>query len=132
MPSVERTEPPRPPRLRGLRYLGGHPAAPDELDRIDMTFDDVGVRFERHGHVLGVVVWDDVVDLAADTTLTTERMTVPRVLVFGIYAALFKRRDRHVLLRLQDRRGAWVFEVDGITLHELRAGIDAIHAAHLV
>ena len=43
----------RPLVLRDLHYLGGHPAAPGELDRIDMFFDNHGIRFERAGERLG-------------------------------------------------------------------------------
>ena len=121
----------RAPRLRGLRYLGGHPAAPSDLDRIDMTFDSVGVRLERRGDELGVVPWNDVIELSADAESTTKRMTVPRVWLLGIVAAVFRKRERRVLLRLQDGRGAWVFEVDGISLGDLRAGIDAIRSANV-
>jgi hypothetical protein len=123
MPLVEGQ---RTPKLRGLHYLGGHPAAPSELDRIDVSFDSVGVRFERRGTELGVVRWDDVQDLSADAVLTTYRMTLPRVWFLGVLAAVFPKRDRHVLLRLADRRGAWVFEVDGISLSDLRTGIASI------
>ena len=53
-------------------------------------------------------------------------MTLPRVWLLGVLAALFKRRDRMVLLRVLDRRGAWLLEVEGVTLHELRLGLDTI------
>jgi hypothetical protein len=123
MPLVEGQ---RTPKLRGLRYLGGHPAAPSELDRIDASFDSVGVRFERRGTELGLVRWDDVQDLSADAVLTTYRMTLPRVWFLGVLAAAFPKRERRVLLRLADRRGAWLFEVDGISLSDLRTGIALI------
>ena len=58
-------------------------------------------------------------------------MTVPRVWLLGIFAAAFRKRERRVLLRLQDGRGAWVFEVDGISLGDLRTGIDAIRSANV-
>lgn len=119
------------PRLQGLRYLGGHPAAPRELNGIDMMFDEVGVRFDRRGEELGVVPWDELRDLSADAALSVDRMTVPRVFLLGMLAALFKKQERRVLLRLQDNRGSWIFEVDGINLRDLRAGIDAIRSAHV-
>jgi len=46
--------------------------------------------------------------------------------------AAFKKRQRRVLLRLQDRRRAWLFEVDGISLNDLRAGTEAIRSTYVV
>ncbi len=114
--------------LRGLDYLGGHPAAPSELDHIDMFFDHHGITFERAGERLGTIPWAQVVDLSVDAQPTTSRMTVPRVWLLGVFAALFKKRERRVLLRLSDPRGAWVFSVEGIGLRELREGIATIRA----
>jgi len=116
--------------LRGLDYLGGHPVAPSELDRIDMVFDHDGVTFERAGERLGSIPWAEVVDLSVDAEQTTSRMMVPRVWLLGVFAALFKKRERRVLLRLADPRDAWVFSVEGISLRELRAGIATIRDRH--
>jgi hypothetical protein len=121
----------RTPVLRNLHYLGGHPAAPSELDRIDMVFNDHGITFARAAERLGFVPWSEVVDLSADAEVTTERTTAPRIMLLGILAAWFTRRERRVLLRLADHRGAWVFAVEGISLSELRAGITTIRRRHL-
>lgn len=117
--------------LRGLRYLGGHPAAPHELDRVDMFFDDTGVSFERGRDQLGVIPWDNVHDLTADAESTSTRMTVPRVWFLGIFATLFQKRERHVLLRVADGRGAWLFAVEGISLADLRSGMDQLRRRYL-
>lgn len=117
--------------LRGLRYLGGHPAAPQGLDRVDMFFDDAGVSFERGREQLGVITWDDIHGLTADAESTSTRMTLPRVWFFGILATLFQKRERHVLLRVADRRGAWLFAVEGISLADLRSGIDQLRRRYL-
>ena len=121
----------RAPVLRDLHYLGGHPAAPSELDRIDMVFDDHGITFARAAERLGFIPWPDVVDLSVDADFTTDRTTAPRIMLLGIFAAWFTRRERRVLLRLADHRGAWVFAVEGISLNELRAGIATIRRRHL-
>jgi hypothetical protein len=118
----------RMPQVRDLHYLGGHPAAPHELDHIDVTFDASGVRYARRDHLLGTIAWAALVDIGADAVTTTSRMTVPRVWLLGVFAALFKKRDRSVLLRVQDRRGAWLFAVEGITRNDLRLGLDTIRA----
>lgn len=117
--------------LRGLHYLGGHPAAPNELDRVDMSFDAAGVTFERGHDELGAVPWSKVHDLSVDAESATSRMTVPRVWLFGVFAILFRKTERHVLLRLADERGAWVFEVDGITIGDLRAGITELRQRYV-
>lgn len=117
--------------LRELEYLGGHPAAPSPLDRIDMYFDDAGVRFERKADHLGSIPWDRVRDLTAEAEVVTSRVTGPRVWLFGIFAMLVPRRERRVLLRLADDRGGWLFHVDGIGLDEIRAGLDRIRRRHL-
>ena len=118
------------PRLRGLHYLGSHPAARAELDHVDITFDEAGIHFARRAESLGTIAWHDLVDLAADADTTTSRVTLPRVWLLGLYAFLFKKRERRVLLRIQDRRGAWLFTADGIALDELRHGFAAIRARH--
>lgn len=118
--------------LRDPRYLGGHPAAPAALDRIDVHFEETGVRFDRRGEQLGTISWDRVRDLTADAESVRSRMTVPRVWFLGIFAALFPRRDRSVLFRLADDRGALLFEVDGIGLDELREGLVEIRRRHLL
>ena len=112
--------------LRGLHYLGGHPGAPNELDGIDMFFDELGITFERAGERLGSIPWGQVVDLSVDASSTTRRMTLPRVWLLGVYAFLFQKRERRVFLRLVDPWGAWLFSVGGISLNELRAGIATI------
>jgi hypothetical protein len=101
--------------LRGLHYLGGHPGAPSELDRLDMIFDDGGIHFQRAGERLGSIPWDEVVDMSVDAESATRHMTVPRVWLLGVFAALVKKRERRVLLRVADRGGAWMFSVDGIS-----------------
>ena len=116
--------------LRSLRYLGGHPSAPSELDRVDVFFDVDGIEFKRKHERLGSIPWDEVTDLSADAESTTRRMTVPRVWLLGVFAALFPTRERHVLLRVSDRRGPWMFEVSGIRLGELRKGIAKIRRQH--
>ena len=118
------------PRLRDLYYLGGHPAARAELDHVDVTFDDAGIHFARRAEPLGSIVWDDRVDLAADADTTTSRMTLPRVWLLGVFAFLFKKRERRVLLRIQDRRGSWLFTADGIALDDLRSGLSTIRDRH--
>jgi hypothetical protein len=95
-----------------------------------MFFDDRGITFERAGERLGSIPWDQVVDISVDAEPTTRRMTVPRVWFLGIFAAFFKKRERHVLLRVADPRGAWLFAVEGISLNELRAGIAAIRGRY--
>jgi hypothetical protein len=112
--------------LRDLHYLGGHPDAPRELDRIDTFFDDHGVSFMRRGERLGSIRWDQVVDLSVDAEYTTTRVSVPVVWLLGVFAALFPRRERRVLLRVADPRGAWMFAVEGISLSELRGGVATI------
>jgi hypothetical protein len=57
-------------------------------------------------------------------------MTLPRVWLLGVYAFLFQKRERRVLLRIQDRRGAWLFTADGIAFDELRSGLQAIRTRH--
>jgi hypothetical protein len=114
--------------LRDLHCLGGHPAAPNELDRIDMFFDSHGISFKRAGERLGSVPWAKVVDLSVDATFTPDRMTLPRLWLFGWFAYFFKKRE--VLLRLADARGAWVFSVEGISLSELRTGIAKLRRLH--
>jgi hypothetical protein len=121
----------RAPVLRDLHYLGGHPAAPSELDRIDMVFNGDGITFARASERLGFVPWREVVDLAVVADFTTDRTTAPRIMLLGTFAAWFKRQERRVLLRLADHRGAWVFAVEGISLNELRAGIATIRRRHL-
>jgi hypothetical protein len=116
--------------LRDPHYLGGHPAAPSELDRIDMFFDNHGIRFQRAGERLGSIPWDQVVDLSVDAEYTTTRVSVPIVWLLDIFAALFPRRERRVLLRFADPRGAWMFAVEGISLSELRRGIATIRRRH--
>jgi hypothetical protein len=112
--------------LRSLQYLGGHPDAPSELNRIDTFFDDHGITFVRAGERLGSIPWDQVVDLSVDAEFTTTRVSVPLVWLLGVFGAFFPRRERRVLLRVADPRGAWLFAVDGISLSELRAGVAAI------
>ena len=118
------------PILRGLRYLGGHPAARRGLDHVDVAFDPAGVHFSRRHELLGSIAWAHVVDLAADAETTTSRLTVPRVWLLGVYAVLVPKRNRRVLLRVQDRRGAWLFTVDGIELDELGGGLRSVRATY--
>src|SRR3954469_24744268 len=87
----------RAPVLRDLHYLGGHPAAPSELDRIDMVFDDAGITFARGAERLGSIPWPEVVDVSVDAEFTTDRTTAPRLMLLGILAAWFTRRERRVL-----------------------------------
>jgi len=58
------------PRLRDLYYLGGHPAAPAELNHVDIVFDAAGIHVARRAEQLGTIAWDDLVDLAADADKT--------------------------------------------------------------
>jgi hypothetical protein len=116
--------------LRDLHYLGGHPAARAELEHVDIAFDAAGIHFARRREPLGSIAWVDVTDLAADADTTTSRMTVPRVWLLGIYALLFKKHERRALLRIQDRRGAWLFTVDGIALDDLRDGLRVVRARY--
>lgn len=118
------------PRLRDVHYLGGHPAARAELDHVDITFDAAGIHFARRAEPLGSIAWHDLIDLEADATTTTSRMTLPRVWLLGIYAFLVKKREQRVLVRIQDRRGAWLFTADGIALDDLRDGFCTIRSRY--
>lgn len=109
--------------IRGTEYLGSHPSAPSSLPDVDLVFTTVGVRFERKSDKLGSLTWNDVTDIAVDGTHTTRKMSVPRVWLFGLFAALFQRRTDTALVRISTDDGDWVFGVDDLTADELRAGL---------
>ncbi|MGB8860212.1 MAG: hypothetical protein WCC60_13185 [Ilumatobacteraceae bacterium] len=116
--------------MRDLEYIGGHPAAPHALAGIDVLFDDEGVTFLRSQEILGSIPWRNVRAISADAEVTSEHVSLPGVLLFGVLAFLFKRHDRTALLRVEDPSGAWVFAVPGIKLAELRAGVADIRRRH--
>lgn len=112
--------------IRGTEYLGSHPKAPSSLPDVDLVFSTSGISFERRDQMLGAVSWAEVTDVSVDGTHTTRTMSVPRVWLFGIVAALFQRRTDTVLVRISTVDGNWVFGVDDLTADELRAGLDRL------
>ena len=112
--------------IRGTEYLGSHPSAPSSLPDVDLVFSTAGVTFERRHDTLGSIPWADVTDVAVDGTHTTRTMSVPRVWLLGLVAALFQRRTDTALVRISTADGNWVFGVDDLTLDELRAGLDRL------
>lgn len=120
----------RPPVLRGLDYTGTHPAAQHELGGIDVAFEDDRITLTRGRELLGSIEWPDIKGLAAYSETTKGRVGFLSVFFFGVFAFLFKRRERRVLLRIEDRSGDWLFEVSGIKLNELRSGLAEIRRRH--
>jgi hypothetical protein len=116
--------------LRGLRYLGTHPAAPDDLNGVDVTFEDDGVTFTRRKEHLGSIAWRSVRELSAFSEAMPGGVGLPEVWFLGVLAFLVKRRRRRSVLRLQDQQGTWLFEVPGIRLDELARGLAAIRQLH--
>lgn len=112
--------------LRDLEYIGTHPDAGNDLNKVDVTFEDDGVSFSRKGERLGVIAWPDVENLSAFSERVPGSVGIPSVFFFGVLAFLFKRRGQRLLLRVEDQRGDWLFEVQGIDLDELRAGLSDI------
>ena len=115
--------------LRDLRYIGTHPAAPDELNGIDVTLEDEGVTFMRRRERLGSIAWADVHELSAFSEALPGGVGLLEVWFLGVLAFLFRRR-RRTLLRVQDQQGAWLFEVPGIALGELAEGLAEIRRLH--
>ena len=109
--------------LRDLEYIGTHPEASNDLNRVDVAFEDDGIAFSRRGERLGIIPWSDVNSLSAFSESVPGTVGIASVLFFGVLAFLFKRRGQRLLLRVEDKRGVWLFQVDGIDLEDLRAGL---------
>lgn len=112
--------------LRDLEYIGTHPEASNDLTKVDVAFEAKGIAFSRRGEQLGIIPWPDVINLSAFSERLPGTVGIPSVFFFGIFAFLFKRRGQRVLLRVEDQRGDWLFQVDGIDLDDLRAGLATI------
>ena len=112
--------------LRDLDYVGTHPDADSELNKVDVAFEDNGISFSRKGEQLGVIAWSDVESLSAFSERLPGTVGIPSVFFFGVLAFLFKRRGRRLMLRVEDRRGDWLFEVHGIGLDDLQSGLSKI------
>jgi hypothetical protein len=112
--------------LRDLEYIGTHPNAGKELNKVDVAFEDDGVSISRKGARLGVIAWPDVENLSAFSERVPGTVGIPSVLFFGVFAFLFKRRGQRLLLRVEDQQGDWLFDVRGIDLDDLRSGLSDI------
>ena len=97
-----------------------------ELGGINVAFEDDRITLTRGRELLGSIEWPDVKGLSAYSEITKGRVGFLSDFSFGVFAFLFKRQGRRVLLRIEDRSGDWLFEVSGIKLDELRSGLAEI------
>lgn len=118
--------------LCDLEYIGTHPEANRDLNKVDVAFEDDGIKFSRKAEQLGIAPWSDVNNLSAFSERVPGTVGIPSVFFFGVFAFLFKRSGRRLLLRVEDQRGDWLFQVDGIDLDDLRAGLAEVRQRHRV
>ena len=116
--------------LRDLEYIGTHPEASNDLNKVDVAFENDGIAFSRKGERLGIIAWSDVNNLSAFSERVSGTVGIPSVFFFGVFAFLFKRRGQRLLLRVEDQQRDWLFEVVGINLDELRTGLADIRERH--
>ena len=117
--------------LRHLGYIGSHPSATKELGGVDVAFDPGGVKFARRTERLGEIAWGDVAGLSAFSERIPGGVNGPAVLLLGVLGFFFKNSSRPVVLRIEDRRGEWLFDVPGIKVDELRDGLAQIEDRYM-
>ena len=69
--------------LRDLEYIGTHPEASNDLNRVDVAFEDDGIAFSRRGERLGIIPWSDVNSLSAFSESVPGTVGIASVLFFA-------------------------------------------------
>lgn len=85
------------------RYLGGHPLYPNPHDGTAVFWNEgFEVRFTRNKPAEIAISYEDMTNVE---TLTEEQMKLGRVLVFGLYGALWKKNEPYTLIQYKDELG---------------------------
>ncbi len=109
--------------LYDVSYLGSNPSDPMPYGKVDIFVFDRGISLYRNNRPINRLwPWSAVVDLLVeDYERIVERVTAARLLLFGGFAALAKKKRSVVYLTVVDESGPWMFAVERIGLVELRA-----------
>jgi hypothetical protein len=97
--------------LRSATYLGSHPSATGQIEKIDVEFHTDGVTFLKGRSEIGSLPWSMVFNVDAD-----ERGSLSM-------ARGGKRLTTVAYLVITDSRGEWIFAISGLNAVELRAGL---------
>lgn len=88
---------------RYARYLGGHPMYPNGMDTIAVFWwDRLELRGKADKPAELTILYEDMTNVE---TLTEEHMKLGRVLVFGLYGALWKKDEPYTLIEYKDEIG---------------------------
>lgn len=121
-------------KVEGVRYLGGHPLHTKEVKELAAVFDDSGFHtklpLNRPMWVRNwSAPWDAITSIEVDgPDEVAKRVTATRLVLAGPFALAFKKKEKVSYFTVSTHDGEMIFEVNGLSVPELRAKLSAASA----